>query len=93
MDSRLINVGFGNFVAAERILYVMTIESKSAKRTLADLRRHGGSLTDFTRGRKARSLIRLDNLEESGRDKIIASTLLPETIAKRIADKYSKKDA
>lgn len=97
MDYRLINVGFGNFVAAERILYVVTMDSKPAKEAFSELRR-GTRSTDFTKGRKVRSLIYLDSLGESGMGKIVASTMLPKTIANRIADKSAassagKKDA
>ena len=80
MDYRSINVGFGNFVSVHRIFSVADTDSAPAKRDMAAFRKDG-RLQDFTKGRKTRALIYLDN------GYIVASSTLPETIANRIAGK------
>jgi len=80
MNHCLINVGFGNFVSAGRILAVADPDSAPAKRDMAVLRK-SGCLKDFTKGRRTRALIYLDD------GFTVASSLLPDTIANRIAGK------
>lgn len=74
---KLINIGFGNMVPAERIICVISPESAPIKRAIreADDR---GKLINATYGRKMRAVIVTDS------DHIVLSALQPETISNRI---------
>ena len=76
MDHYFINVGYGNIVAARRILSVNIPDSAPIKRDMAEFRT-AGRLIDCTRGRKTRALIYMDN------GTAITSTMLPATLATR----------
>lgn len=75
---KLINIGFGNLVAAERIVSIVSPESAPIKRIISDSR-DKGQLVDATFGRRTRGVI----ITDSGF--IILSALQPETIAGRYA--------
>lgn len=70
---RLINIGFGNAVNADRIVAVVSPEAAPVKR-IVQLAKDSGSAVDATCGRKTRSVIVCD----SGH--IVLSALQPETI-------------
>ena len=73
---KLINIGFGNMVAASRVLAIISPESAPVKRIINDVRERG-QLVDATYGRRTRAVIIMD----SGH--VILSALQPETIAAR----------
>ena len=73
---KLINIGFGNMVAASRVLAVISPESAPVKRIISDVRERG-QLVDATYGRRTRAVIIMD----SGH--VILSALQPETVAGR----------
>ena len=73
---KLINIGFGNMIAAGRVLAIIAPESAPIKRIISDVRERG-QLVDATYGRRTRSVIIMD----SGH--VILSALQPETIAAR----------
>jgi len=77
---RLINIGFGNIVSAERIIAIVSPESAPIKRVISDARGKN-MLIDATYGRRTRAVIVTDN------GCIILSAILPETIAGRLSDK------
>jgi regulator of extracellular matrix RemA (YlzA/DUF370 family) len=77
MDSRLVNIGFGNAVKISRILAVVNPGS-SPIRKLKDDARVEKKLIDVTEGRRTRSIIILD----SGH--LILSSIQPETINQRL---------
>lgn len=76
---KLINIGFGNMVCAERIVAVIGTESAPIKRMIreADDRK---MLVNATYGRRTRSVIVTDS------DHIVLSAVQPETIASRLND-------
>lgn len=76
MDVRLINIGFGNIVAAHRIIAIVSPESAPIKRIISDARERG-QLIDATYGRRTRSVI----ITDSGHT--ILSAIQPETVANR----------
>lgn len=76
---KLINIGFGNVIAATRVVAVVSPDSQPIKRLISDSREKG-ILIDATYGRRTRSVIILD----SGH--IVLSAVQPETIAGRIGD-------
>ncbi len=73
---KLINIGFGNMVAASRVLAIISPESAPIKRIISDVRERG-QLVDATFGRRTRAVIIMD----SGH--VILSALQPETVTAR----------
>ena len=77
---RLINIGFGNMVAADRIIAIASPYSAPVKRLIQEAReRH--RVVDCTQGRRTRAVIQTDS------DHLILSAIQPETIAGRLTDK------
>lgn len=75
---KLINIGFGNIVAANRVIAVVSPESAPIKRIIQEARDRG-MLIDATYGRRTRSVV----VADSGH--ILLSALQPETVAGRIS--------
>lgn len=73
---KLINIGFGNLVAASRIVAIVSPESAPIKRIVQDARERG-IVIDATYGRRTRAVLITDS------DHVILSALQPETIAGR----------
>ena len=80
MGIKLINIGFGNMVSANRLLAIVSPESAPIRRTIQEARGRG-MLIDATYGRKTRSVIITDC------DHIILSAVQPETIDHRLVTK------
>lgn len=76
---KLLNIGFGNMVCAERIIAIISPESAPIKRIIQDAR-DKGSLIDATYGRRTRAVIVTDS------DHVILSAVQPETVANRLID-------
>ena len=76
MDIKLINIGFGNIVSANRVVAIVSPESAPIKRIISDARERG-QLIDATYGRRTRAVI----VSDSGH--IILSAIQPETVANR----------
>ena len=76
---KLINIGFGNMVSANRLVAIVSPESAPIKRIVQDARENG-SLIDATYGRRTRAVIVTDS------DHIILSAVQPETVANRVVD-------
>ena len=81
---KLINIGYGNVVLANRIVAIVSPESAPIKRIIQDAR-DKGSLIDATYGRRTRAVIIPDS------DQIIGSSAQPETVANRLDD-YNTED-
>lgn len=77
MSIKLINIGFGNIVSANRIITVVSPESAPIKRLIQE-GRDRGLLVDATYGRRTRAVIITDS------DHIILTAVQPETIANRL---------
>lgn len=77
MNIKLINIGFGNIVSANRIIAIVSPESAPIKRIIQDARDRG-MLIDATYGRRTRAVIITDS------DHIILSAVQPETVAHRL---------
>ena len=76
---KLIGIGFGNLVSADRIIAIVSPESAPIKRMIQDVREKG-LLIDAYFGRSTRSVITMDS------GNVILSALPPETLAARCAD-------
>ena len=77
MALKLLNIGFGNMVAAQRVVSMVSPESAPIKRIIQDVRERG-DLIDATFGRRTRTVIVMD----SGH--VILSALTPETLSTRL---------
>ena len=77
--SKLINIGFGNMMNADRILAVVSPDSAPVKR-LVQSAKDAGTAVDATQGRRTKGVIITDT------ERIVLSSLLPETIAGRCGE-------
>lgn len=80
MEIRLINIGFGNIVSANRIVAIVSPDSAPIKRMVSEARDQG-VLIDATYGRRTRAVIFTDS------DHVILSAVQPETVAHRLGGK------
>lgn len=86
MDIKLINIGFGNIVSANRIVAIVSPESAPIKRIIQEARDEG-RLIDATYGRRTRAVVIMDS------DHIILSAVQPETVAHRLSSKESSQSS
>lgn len=82
---KFINIGFGNMVAAHRVVAVVSPESAPIKRLVAEQKETGG-LIDVSCGRRTRSVIITDS------DHVILSALAAETISGRLEGLFESDD-
>ena len=75
---RMLNIGYGNVVAAPRVVSVVSPQSAPMKR-LREQAEKRGKLIDATQGRRTRSILVLDT------DHVVLSAVNPETILARLA--------
>jgi len=80
MTIKLVNIGFGNIVSANKIVAIVSPESAPIKRIIQEARERG-MLIDATYGRRTRAVIVTDS------DHIILSAVQPETVAHRLESK------
>lgn len=76
---KLVNIGFGSMVAAERILAVIAPDSAPIKRVVQEAKDRG-MLIDASFGRKTQAVLLMDT------DHVILSANTPESIGAKIAD-------
>lgn len=74
---KLINIGFGNIVSADRLIAIVSPESAPIKRMIQEAREKG-MLIDASFGRRTRSVIITDS------DHVILSAIQTETVAGRL---------
>ncbi|MEG1798563.1 MAG: DUF370 domain-containing protein, partial [Synergistaceae bacterium] len=82
---KLVHVGFGNMVVAERIVSIISPSSSPIKR-LKEEAREAGLLVDVTQGRKTRAILVMDSRH------VILSAIQPETIAGRFEGEDAKEE-
>ncbi|NLI52921.1 MAG: DUF370 domain-containing protein [Clostridiales bacterium] len=85
MNLRLVNIGFGNIVSADRLIAIVSPESAPIKRIVQEAR-ESGRLIDATCGRRTRAVVITDS------DHVILSAIQPETIANRLDTKTDEAD-
>jgi len=73
---KLLNIGFGNMVAEDRLLAIVSPDSAPIKRIIQDAK-DSGKLIDATYGRRTRAVLMMDS------DHVILSAIQPETVAGR----------
>ena len=76
---KLINIGFGNLINANRLVAIVSPESAPIKRIIQDSKERG-MLIDATHGRRTRAVIITDS------DHVILTYLQSETVANRLND-------
>ena len=74
---RLVNIGFGNIVTADRLIAIVSPESAPIRRLIQEAR-EDGRLVDGTCGRRTRAVVVMD----SGH--VVLSAIQPETVANRL---------
>lgn len=74
---KFINIGFGNMVAAERIVTIVSPDSAPVKRLVQDAK-DSGRVIDVSCGRRTRAVIITDS------EHVILSAIQTETIANRV---------
>lgn len=82
---KLVNIGFGNMVSANRMIAIVSPESAPIKRIMQDAKERG-TLIDATHGRRTRAVIITDS------DHIILTYLQAETLANRMTEDNSFDD-
>jgi len=78
---KLINIGFGNMVSANRLVAIVSPESAPIKRIITKAKEKN-MLIDATYGRRSRAVLVTDS------EHVILSPIQPETIANRIGNEY-----
>ncbi len=76
---KLINIGFGNIVNAERVVAVLSPESAPIKRLISEAKTRG-TLIDATYGRRTKAVLVCDS------DHVVLSAVQPETVAGRLSE-------
>ena len=74
---KLVNIGYGNMLAADRMIVVVSPDAAPIRRMIQDAR-DTGRVIDATCGHKTRAVIVTDS------EHVVLSPLLPETVAARI---------
>lgn len=82
---KLVNVGFGNMVAANRTVAVVSPDSAPIKRLMREAE-DKGLLVNATYGRKTRSVVVTDSKH------VILSAIVPEKLALRLDGDYDAGD-
>ena len=77
---KLIGIGFGSTVCADRILAVISPESAPIKRLVQEARERG-MLIDASFGRRTRSVLLMDT------DHVILAAVSPEILAARMEER------
>ena len=78
---KLVNIGFGNTVNANKLLAIVSPESAPIKRIIQESKEKG-TLIDATHGRRTRAVLITDN------DHVILTYLQSETVANRLSSEY-----
>ena len=77
---KLVNIGYGNMLAADRLVAVVSPDAAPIRRMIQDARDTGRGI-DATCGHKTRAVIITDS------EHVVLSPLLPETVAARIDER------
>lgn len=82
---KFINIGFGNMVAAERVVAVVSPDSAPIKRLIQDAKDNGRAI-DVTCGKRTRAVIITDS------EHVILSAFQSETVSNRLSDRDDDAD-
>ena len=79
MPLKLINIGFGNYISAEKLISVTSPDSAPIKRAV-QVSREKGLLIDASFGRSTKAVLFMEN------GFIVLSALAPETLSERFSE-------
>lgn len=82
---KLINIGFGNMVSANRLVAIVSPESAPIKRIIQKAKERD-ALIDATYGRRTRAVLITDS------DHVVLSPIQPETVANRLGNDVDTED-
>lgn len=82
---RLLNIGYGNLVSAERLISIVTPDSAPVKRLVQEARERG-TLIDASCGRRTKSVIIMDS------DHVVLSAVSAERLSGRLDKKTADND-
>ena len=82
---KFINIGFGNMIASERIVAIVSPDSAPIKRLIQDAK-DAGRVIDVSCGRRTRAVIVTDS------EHIILSAIQSETVAARMDNNEAGED-
>lgn len=77
---KLVNIGFGNMVSADKVVAVVSPDSAPIKRIVQE-GKENGTIIDATFGRRTKAVIIMDG------GTVVLSAVLPETVASRFNGK------
>ena len=80
---KLINIGFGSMIAAQRLLAIVSPDSAPVKRVVQEAKERG-MLIDASYGHKTKAVILMDT------DHVILSAMTPEVIGQRSTEQLRK---
>lgn len=83
--SKLINIGFGNVVNADKMIAIINPDSAPVKRMIQNAKDMGIAI-DATQGRRTKAVIAMEN------NQLVLSALQPETLTNRFQGKVLNKD-
>ena len=83
--SKLINIGFGNVVNADKLIAIINPDSAPVKRMIQNAKDMGIAI-DATQGRRTKAVIAMEN------NQLVLSALQPETLTNRFQGKVLSKD-
>ena len=75
---KLINIGFGSMIAAQRLLAIVSPDSAPVKRVIQEAKDRG-MLIDASYGHKTKAVLLMDT------DHVVLSAVTPETINARLS--------
>ena len=83
--SKLINIGSGNVVNADKMIAIINPDSAPVKRMIQNAKDMGIAI-DATQGRRTKAVIAMEN------NQLVLSALQPETLTNRFQGKVLSKD-
>jgi regulator of extracellular matrix RemA (YlzA/DUF370 family) len=78
LETELIHVGFGNFIAASRVVAIVSPGSAPIQRLVREAKKKGTS-RDITQGRRTKAVVFMDD------GSVMLAAISPEAIAGRVA--------
>lgn len=82
---KLVNIGFGNMVSADKVVAVVSPDSAPIKRIVQESKENS-TLIDATFGRRTKAVLIMDG------GTVVLSAILPETVAGRFNEKEEPLD-
>ncbi len=82
MDTELVHIGFGNVLAINRVVAIVSPSSAPIKRLIQESK-SAGRVIDMTSGRRTKAVLVMDTAN------IVLAAIAPDTIARRVNSERS----